>query len=116
MKNQESRFGINIGPFIICRRKQLEERLIKAEEKAFKRIYGSGKPCTGEYTIPVEDIEDYRRIHGGTIENAALKLLPTTDKKDLSKFLARNARVHCDRIEIVGEYVKVSYSVKVITL
>lgn len=38
MENQESRFGINIGPFVICRRKQLEERLIRAEEKAFKRI------------------------------------------------------------------------------
>lgn len=37
-------------------------------------------------------------------------------KKELSKFIARNARVHCDRVEIVGEYVKVSYSVKVITL
>lgn len=116
MKNQESRFGINIGPFVICRRKQLEERLIKADEKAFKRIYGSGKPCAGECMIPVEDIEDYRRIHGGTIENAALNLLPTTDKKNLSKLLARNARVHCDRVEIVGEYVKVSYSTKIITL
>ena len=39
MKNQESRFGINIGPFVICRRKQLEDKLIRAEEKAFKRIY-----------------------------------------------------------------------------
>ena len=116
MKNQESRFGINIGPFVICRRKQLEERLIRAEEKAFKRIYGSGKSCDGECVIPVEEVEDYRRIHGGTIENAALKLLPTTDKKNLLKLLARNARVHCDRIEIVGEYVKVSYSVKVITI
>ena len=97
-------------------RKPLEEMLNRAEEKAFKRLSGSGKPCTGECVIPVEEVEDYRRIHGGTIENAALKLLPTTDKKDLSKFLARNARVHCDRIEIVGEYVKVSYSVKVITI
>lgn len=110
------KFGINIGPFVICRRKQLEERLIKAEEKAFKRIYGSGKSCTGECLISVGEVEDYRRIHGGTIENAAFKLLPTTDKKDLSKFLARNARVHCDKVEVIGEYVKVSYSVKVITL
>lgn len=116
MKNQESRFGINIGPFVICRRKQLEERLIRAEEKAFKRIYGSGKSCAGECMIPVEEVKDYRRIHGGTIENAALNLLPTTDKKNLSKFLTRNARVHCDRVEIVGEYVNVSYSVKVIML
>lgn len=116
MKNQESRFGINIGPFVICRRKQLEERLIRAEEKAFKRIYGSGKSCAGECVIPVEEVEDYRRIHGGTIENAALKLLPTTNKKNLLKLLARNARVHCDRIEIVGKYVNVSYSVKVITI
>lgn len=116
MENQESRFGINIGPFVICRRKQLEERLIKAEEKAFKRIYGSGKSCTGECVIPVEEVEDYRRIHGGTIENAAFKLIPTADKKELSKHLARNARVHCDHVEIVGEYVRVSYSVKVITL
>lgn len=116
MKNQESRFGINIGPFVICRRKQLEERLIRAEEKAFKRIYGSGKSCAGECVIPVEEVEDYRRIHGGTIENAALKLLPTTNKKNLLKLLARNARAHCDRIEIVGKYVNVSYSVKVITI
>lgn len=116
MKNQESRFGINIGPFVICRRKHLEDKLIKAEEKAFKRIYGSGKSCTGACVIPVEEVEDYRRIHGGTIENAAFKLLPTTDKKDLSKFLARNTRVHCDKVEVIGEYVKVSYSVKVITL
>lgn len=116
MKNQESRFGINIGPFVICRRKQLEDKLIRAEEKAFKRIYGSGKSCTGECIIPVEKAEDYRRIHGGTIENAAFKLLSTTNKKDLSKFLARNARVHCDSVEIIGEYIKVSYSVKVITL
>lgn len=116
MKNQESRFRINIGPFVICRRKQLEERLIRAEEKAFKRIYGSGKSCAGECVIPVEEVEDYRRIHGGTIENAALKLLPTTNKKNLLKLLARNARVHCDRIEIVGKYVNVSYSVKVITI
>ena len=116
MKNQESRFGINIGPFVICRRKQLEDKLIRAEEKAFKRIYGSSKSCTGECVIPVEEVEDYRRIHGGTIENAAFKLLPTTDKKDLSKFLARNARVRCDKVEIIGEYIKVSYSVKVITL
>lgn len=116
MKNQESRFGINIGPFVICRRKQLEERLIRAEEKAFKRIYGSGKSCAGECVIPVEEVEDYRRIHGGTIENAALKLLPTTNKKNLLKLLARNARVHYDRIEIVGKYVNVSYSVKVITI
>lgn len=116
MKNQESRFGINIGPFVICRRKQLEDKLIRAEEKAFKRIYGSGKSCTGECVIPVEEVEDYRRIHGGTIESAAFKLLTATDKKDLSKFLARIARVHCDKVEIIGEYVKVSYSVKVITL
>lgn len=116
MKNQESRFGINIGPFVICRRKQIEERLTRAEEKAFKRIYGSGKSCAGECVIPVEEVENYRRIHGGTIENAAFKLLPTTDKKNLLKVLARNARVHCDRVEIIGEYVKVSYSVKVITI
>lgn len=116
MKNQESRFGINIGPFVICRRKQLEDRLVRAEEKAFKRIYGSGTSCAGECTIPMEEVENYRRDHGGTIENAAFKLLPTTDKKELSKFIARNARVHCDRVEIIGEYVKVSYSVKVITL
>lgn len=109
-------FGINIGPFVICRRKQLEENLLKAEEKAFKRIYGSGKSCTGVCVIPVEEVEDYRRIHGGTIENAASKLVPTADKKELSKYIARNARVHCDHVEIVGEYVKVSYSAKVITL
>lgn len=116
MKNQESRLGINIGPFVICRRKRPEEQLLKAEEKAFKRIYGSGKSYTGECVIPVEEVEDYRRIHGGTIENAAFKLVPTADKKELSKFIARNARVHCDRVEIIGEYVKVSYSVKAITL
>ena len=116
MKNQESRFGINIGPFVICRRKQLEDKLVRAEEKAFKRIYGSGKSCAGECTIPMEEVENYRRDHGGTIENAAFRLLTATDKKDLSKFLARIARVHCDRVEIIGEYVKVSYSVKVITL
>lgn len=56
MKNQESRFGINIGPFVICRRKHLEDKLIKAEEKAFKRIYGSGKSCAGECVIPVEEV------------------------------------------------------------
>lgn len=116
MKNQESRFGINIGPFVIGRRKQLEDKLVRAEEKAFKRIYGSGKSCAGECKIPMEEVENYRRDHGGTIENAAFKLLPTTDKKNLSKLLARNARVHCDKVEIIGEYVKVSYSVKVITL
>ena len=116
MKNQESRFGINIGPVVICRRKQLEDKLTRAEEKAFKRIYGSGKSCAGECVIPVEEVEDYRRIHGGTIENAAFKLLPTAYKKNLSKLLARNARVHCDKVEIVGEYVRVLYSVRVITL
>lgn len=116
MKNQESRFGINIGPFVICRRKKLEEKLLNQEQKAFKRIYGSGKSCAGECVIPVEEVEDYRRIHGGTVENAAFKLVPTADKKNLSKVIARNARVHCDHVEIVGEYVKVSYSVKVITL
>lgn len=110
------KFRINIGPFVICRRKQLEDELIRAEEKAFKRIYGSAKSCSGECVIPVEEIEDYRRIHGGTIENAAFKLLPGAEKKVLVRFFARNARVHLDNVEIVGEYVKVSYSVKVITL
>lgn len=116
MKNQESRFGINIGPFVICRRKRLEDKARQSRGKSIQTIYGSGKSCAGECVIPVEEVEDYRRIHGGTIENAAFKLLPTAYKKNLSKLLARNARVHCDRVEIIGEYVKVSYSVKVITL